>query len=103
MEANSPGYLRNYRDFDVAGELNEAGFVGVTLTTTEWTRPMSHELVIESFRSTTKMKATVEAIGETEAVGHIETLLERHHPSGHLEVPYVSELFTGQRCESHDD
>ncbi|WP_423922964.1 class I SAM-dependent methyltransferase [Candidatus Poriferisodalis sp.] len=41
LEANSPGYSRDYRSFDVAGELNEAGYVGVTLTTTEWTRPMS--------------------------------------------------------------
>ncbi|WP_423922962.1 hypothetical protein [Candidatus Poriferisodalis sp.] len=49
------------------------------------------------------MKAAVKAIGETEAVGHIETLLERHHPSGHLEVPYVSELFTGQRWDGLDD
>ncbi|WP_419552967.1 class I SAM-dependent methyltransferase [Candidatus Poriferisodalis sp.] len=102
LEANSPGYLRNCRDFDVAGELNEAGFVGVTLTTTEWTRPMSHELVIESFRSTTKMKAAVEAIGETEAIRHIETLLEHHYPSGHLKIPYISELFTGQHCEDND-
>ena len=103
LEANSPGYSRDYRSFDVAGELNEAGFAEVAVTTTKWTRPMSHELVIEMFRSTTKMNAAVEAIGEAEAVGHLETLLERHHPSRHLEVPYISELFTGQRRESHDD
>ena len=102
LEEHSPGYSRDYRKFDVAGELREAGFADVAVHTAEWTRPISHELLIEMSRSTTKMQAAVEAISEAQAVGHLEALLERHCPSGHLEIPYTSELFTGRHCEDND-
>ena len=102
LEEHSPCYSRDYRKFEIAGELREAGFADVAVHTAEWTRPISHELLIEMSRSTTKMQAAVEAISEAQAVGHLEALLERHCPSGHLEIPYTSELFTGRHCEDND-
>jgi ubiquinone/menaquinone biosynthesis C-methylase UbiE len=97
LEEHSPGYTRDYRDFDVVGELCEAGFSQVSRLCTSWVRPMNHELFIELAQSSSKMHAAVEQLGEEETKRRLRTLLNRHHPSGGLEVPYISELFTGVR------
>ena len=98
LEEHSPGYTRDYRSFDVVSELSEAGFGEVSSTTAEWTRPLTHEEFIELARSSSKMHAAVELLGEEETTRRLRVLLEHHHPSGQLEIPYVSELFIGQRA-----
>ncbi|MCY3893278.1 MAG: class I SAM-dependent methyltransferase [Acidimicrobiaceae bacterium] len=100
LEEHSPGYTRDYRSFDVVAELAEAGFDDVSRNATEWTRPLTHEQFIELAQSSSKMHAAVEQLGEEETTRRLRALLEHHHPSGQLEIPYVSELFTGQH---HDD
>ncbi|MCY3607444.1 MAG: class I SAM-dependent methyltransferase [Acidimicrobiaceae bacterium] len=100
LEEHSPGYTRDYRKFDIVSELSEAGFGDVSSTTAEWTRPLTHEEFIELAQSSSKMHAAVEQLGEKETTRRLRALLEHHHPSGQLEIPYVSELFTGQH---HDD
>ena len=102
LEEHSPGYTRDYRSFDIASELSEAGFDDVSRTATEWTRPLTHEQFIELAQSSAKMHAAVKQLGEAETVQRLRTLLERHHPSGRLELPYVSELFTAQHRETRD-
>ena len=96
LEEHSPGYMRDYRDFDVAGELSSAGFTQVSRFSTNWTRPVTHELFIELALSSSKMHAAVKQLGENETTRRLRTMLKWHHPSGELEVPYISELFTGQ-------
>ncbi len=97
LEEHSPGYTRDYRSFDIVGELSEAGFSQASLSSTEWTRPVTHELFIELALSSSKMHAAVKQLGEEDTTRRLRTMLKRHHPSGRLEIPYISELFTGQR------
>ncbi len=97
LEEHSPGYTRDYRSFDIVSELSEAGFDGVSRTATEWTRPLTHEQFIGLARSSSKMHAAVKHLGEEETTRRLRALLERHHPSGQLEIPYISNLFTAQR------
>ncbi len=97
LEEHSPGYTRDYRKFDIASELSEAGFGDVSSTTAEWTRPQTHKEFIELARSSSKMHAAVEQLGEEETTQRLRALLEHHHPSGQLEIPYISTLFTAQR------
>jgi len=97
LEEHSPGYIRDYRSFDLVSELSEAGFGDVSSTTAEWTRPLTHEEFIELARSSSKMHAAVEQLGEEETTQRLRALLEHHHPSGQLGIPYISELFAAQR------
>ncbi len=102
LEEHSPGYSRDYRCFDVIAELSAAGYAHVTRTACEWSWPMTHELFIQVVSSTTKMQAAVDNLGDAEATQRLRELLGHHHPSGSFEVPYISDLFTGQRssmCE----
>lgn len=100
LEEHSPGYARDYRSFDVVAELAEAGFDDVSRNATEWTRPLTHEQFIGLARSSSKMHAAVQHLGEEETMRRLRALLERHHPSGQLEVPYISELFTAQHHDT---
>ncbi|WP_419945684.1 hypothetical protein [Candidatus Poriferisodalis sp.] len=52
---------------------------------------------IEMARSSSKMHAAAKHLGGEEATRRLRALLERQHPSGRLEIPCTSELFTGQR------
>ncbi len=97
LEEHSPGYMRDYRDFDVAGEPSSAGFSQVSRLSVDWTRPITHELFIELALSSSKMHAAVKQLGEEDTTRRLRTMLKRHHPSGQLKIPYTSELFTGQR------
>lgn len=97
LEEHSPGYTRDYRSFDIVSEFSEAGFGDVSRITSKWTRQLTHEQFIELARSSSKMHAAVEQLGEEETTHRLRALLEQHHPSGQLEVPYISELFTAQR------
>lgn len=96
LEAHSPGYSRDYCQFDVVGELAADGFARVRHMPSEWILPMTHELFVNMARSSTKLHATVDALGEAHVEGVLKALLEQHHPSGELEVPYICELSTGQ-------
>lgn len=97
LEEYSPGYMRDYRDFDIIGELSDAGFTEVSRLFTKWTRPMTHELFIELALSSSKMHAAVKHLGEEDTTRRLQAMLNRHHPSGQLKIPYTSELFTGTR------
>ena len=101
LEAHSPGYTRDYRDFDIARELSEAGFSEVSRSSTAWTRPLTHDQFIELALSSSKMHAAVQQLGEAETTRRLRALLTQHHPSGKLDLPYLSELFTGRHHETH--
>ena len=100
LEAHSPGYTRDYRDFDIARELAEAGFNEVSRSSTAWTRSLTHDQFIELALSSSKMHAAVQQLGKTETTRHLRALLTQHHPSGELDIPYESELFTGRHAGS---
>lgn len=97
LEEHSPGYTRDYRNFDIISELSEAGFGDVSRITAKWTRQLTHEEFIELALSSSKMHAAVKHLGEEETKRRLRALLEYHHPSGELAMPYISDLFTGQR------
>ncbi|WP_419910500.1 class I SAM-dependent methyltransferase [Candidatus Poriferisodalis sp.] len=96
LEEHSPGYTRDYRDFDIVSELSDAGFSEVSRLSTAWTRSLSHDLFVDLALSSSKMHAAAQQLGEAETARRLQALLNRHHPSGELGIPYVSELFIGR-------
>ena len=96
LEEHSPGYTRDYRDFDITGELSAAGFNDVTRSSTAWTRSLTHELFIELALSSSKMHAAAQQLGKAETTQRLQAMLSRHHASDELTIPYVSELFMGR-------
>ena len=96
LEEHSPGYSRDYCQFDVVAELAAAGFDHVRHMPSEWILSMTHELFVNMARSSTKLQAAVDALGDAHVEGVLRALLEQHHPSGKFEVPYISDLCTGQ-------
>ena len=97
LEEHSPGYSREYCQFDVVAELAAAGFAHVRHMHSAWILPTTHEGFVDMARSSTKLQAAVAVLGESHVDGVLRTLLEQHHPSGKFEVPYISDLFTGVR------
>ncbi len=66
LEEHSPGCARDYRSFDLVSEMSETGFKDVSRSTTNWTRPLTHEQFIEPARSSSKMHAAMHQLGEAE-------------------------------------
>lgn len=97
LEQHSPGYSRDYCQFDVVAELNAAGFAQATHTPSEWILPMTHESFAKMARSSTKLQAAVDVLGEAHVERFLKALSEQHHPSGEFNAPYISDLFIGMR------
>ena len=94
LEEHSPGlHPRLPQNSTSPRSSPRAGFGDVSSTTAEWTRPQTHKEFIELARSSSKMHAAVEQLGEEETTQRLRALLEHHHPSGQLEIPYISTLF----------
>ena len=102
LEEHSPGYSRDYCQFDVVAELAAAGFDHVRHMPSEWILPMTHDGFVNMARSSTKLHATVDALGEVHVEGVLKAFLEEHHPSGEFELPYISDLFIGQHRGNHN-
>ncbi len=99
LERHSPGHTRDYRDFDIAGEL-AAGFdptgghVGVSVLT--WRRRVDVADFVSMAASSTQVRRAVDREGEG-FLDLVRALCEDHVRDGALEVAYRSELFLGNR------
>lgn len=99
LEEHSPGYSRNYRDFDIKAELAD-GFRpsgGLVRTSVEqWTRSLEVDDFVHMASSSTQVQRAVKKEGEN-FLDLVKELCEQHARDGAIDIPYRSELFLGIR------
>ncbi|MCZ1006148.1 class I SAM-dependent DNA methyltransferase [Streptomyces lydicus] len=93
LEEFSPGYRRDYRAIDVAGELGER-FAHVERREARWRRSLTVEEFVTMSASSTQAQRALAAVGP-EFLNRVRELCARHADGGQVEVPYVSEAFYG--------
>ena len=90
LERYSPGYRRDYREFDIRGELAALDWTASTHEESEvWTRPMRPDAFMAMSRSSSRAQAAREAVGANTFDREVEALIDRHATSdGSVEVLY---------------
>jgi SAM-dependent methyltransferase len=94
-ETHSEGYSRTYRDIDVLGELADLAWADqAERFEVVWTMPMTPDRFVAMTLSRRTMKPAVAALGEARVEADLTALAGAHtDASGHVQIPYVSELF----------
>ncbi len=100
LERYSPGYRRDYREFDIAGELGALGWTDRVLEESEaWTRPMSRDAFMAMSRSSSRAQAARDAAGAETFDREVEALVDRHAKTGgSVEVLYRCVLTLATRA-----
>ncbi len=90
LERHSPGYRRDYREFDIRGELAALGWTARTHEESEaWTRPMRPDAFMAMSRSSSRAQAARDAAGAEVFDREVEALMNRHAKAGgSVEVLY---------------
>lgn len=90
LERYSPGYRRDYREFDIRGELAALGWTARTHEESEvWTRPMRPEAFMAMSRSSSRAQAARDTAGAQAFDREVEALMDRHAKAGgSVEVLY---------------
>ena len=90
LERYSPGYRRDYREFDIRGELGALGWTACTHEESEaWRRPMGPEAFMAMSRSSSRAQAARHAAGAETFDREVEALVDRHaDANGFVEVVY---------------
>ena len=90
LERYSPGYRRDYREFDIRGELGALGWTACTHEESEaWRRPMRPETFMAMSRSSSRAQAARHAAGAETFDREVEALVDRHaDANGFVEVVY---------------
>ena len=90
LERHSPGYRRDYREFDIAGELAALRWTARTHEESEaWTRPMRRDAFVAMSRSSSRAQAARNAAGTAVFERDVEALMDRHAKAdGSVEVLY---------------
>ena len=90
LERHSPGYRRDYREFDIRGELAALDWTASTHEESEvWTRPMRPDAFMAMSRSSSRAQAARDAAGANIFDREVEALMEGHATSdGSVEVLY---------------
>ena len=90
LERYSPGYRRDYREFDIRGELAALGWTASTHEESEvWTRPMRREAFMAMSRSSSRAQAARNAAGAEVFDRGVAALMDRRAKAdGSVEVLY---------------
>ena len=90
LERYSPGYRRDYREFDIRGELAALGWTASTHEESEaWTRPMRPDAFMAMSRSSSRAQAARDAAGAEVFDREVEALMDRRASAdGSVEVLY---------------
>lgn len=98
LEEWSPGYTRNYRNFDFKGELDAAfpdvGDLNVYARTKHVMR-MRGEAFMGMSASSTQVQRAIAAHGGTFDT-RLRDLIAKHESDGVVSIPYVSEIFAAK-------
>jgi SAM-dependent methyltransferase len=97
LEAESPGYNRDYRDIDYLTEMSGVPELeGAVLQSTRWTRALSIDEFIGMTLSSTKMQAAVKRLGDR-AIARVREIAGRHTSNDSIVVPYEAQIFMARR------
>ena len=90
LERYSPGYRRDYREFDIRGELGALDWAARTQEDGEvWRRPMGRDAFMAMSRSSSRAQAARDAAGAETFDREVEALVDRHaSANGFVEVVY---------------
>ena len=90
LERYSPGYRRDYREFDIKGELAALDWTARTHEESEvWRRPMRPDAFMAMSRSSSRAQAARDTAGAELFDREVEALMERHAKAdGSVEVLY---------------
>ncbi len=90
LERHSAGYRRDYREYDIAGELGTLDWTARTLETGEaWRRPMRPDAFMAMSRSSSRAQAARDAAGAETFDREVEALAGRHaDANGFVEILY---------------
>lgn len=93
LERNGDHYSRHYREIDFATELSRHGFMQVRHHEYIWKRSMSISAFEGMSRSSTKMQAAIQRVGEARILEELRQLLQTYGNLDEIEIGYRSELF----------
>ncbi|MFE2655461.1 class I SAM-dependent methyltransferase [Brevibacterium sp. NPDC059310] len=99
LEAHSPGYTRDYRTIDIAGELAsglDIALPDVVTTVSDWERTMTVDDFVGMSASSTQAQRAVAAQGPS-FLADVRTLAYDCSVDGIVAVPYRTELFAAAR------
>lgn len=90
LERYSPGYRRDYREFDIRGELGALDWTARTQEESEvWRQPMSRDAFMAMSRSSSRAQAARDAAGAETFDRQVEALMDGHaDANGFVEVVY---------------
>ena len=100
LERHSPGYRRDYREFDIRGELEALDWTALTHEESEaWTRPMRPDAFMAMSRSSSRAQAARDAAGAEVFDREVEALMNRHAKAdGSVEVLYRCVLMLARKA-----
>ncbi len=95
LEAHSPRYRRNYRDFDIAAELDAVFGDRVSRHTAVWSHRMTVNDFVEMSSSSTQAQRAIAT--NPGFLQRVTALANTHAADGLVDVPYRSEAFLGRK------
>ena len=99
MEEHGDSYRRDYRAFDIVGEMSvQERLTEVAESTTSWVRELDPDGVLGMAMSSSKMAAVVRNIGEERTREILDALAREHFSDGRVRIPYVTRLYTARRA-----
>ncbi|MFE3459647.1 class I SAM-dependent methyltransferase [Nocardiopsis aegyptia] len=98
LEEHGDDYRRDYRGFDMVGELAAREELAEAAEYTgRWVRELDLDGYLGMALSSTKMAAVVRAIGLEATRATLTDLVAEHFPDGVVRVPYLTRLYVARR------
>ncbi len=99
LEAHSPGYHRDYRRIDFAGELAALPWVAATeIARHGWTRRLTRDDLSGLILSSSITQRAIAAIGATQFHAAVDAMIAAAlDAEAQLEFPYVSEIHLARK------
>ncbi len=94
IETHNSSYSRNYRQFDYAQEMKQAGFAETNLQRFPWSRSMSRDSFIEMAKSSSKVQAAIKA-SNGRFLAELNEILHNHWPADEpIVIDYVTQAIS---------
>lgn len=94
IETHNSTYSRNYRQFDYAQEMKQAGFAETNLQRFPWSRSMSRDDFIEMAKSSSKVQAAIKA-SNGRFLAELHEILQDHWLADEpIVIDYATQVFS---------
>ncbi|MFS8180157.1 class I SAM-dependent methyltransferase [Pseudovibrio denitrificans] len=97
IETHNSAYSRDYRKFDYAQEMVQAGFADTQIQSFPWSRTLSQSEFVEMAKSSSKVQAAIKA-SKGAFLKELNIILQDHWAEGEpVVIEYATKVFSG-RC-----